>query len=166
MTIRYIFTKRDLVVAQIHTLLRNRIILSFWGILIAFICYGQLHDPTNVLLGLGDKICLSVFTALLLLALLLGFTLVLNSTLVLLRKNKGLLGEHKITITGDGLAESTDCNESLHKWPAYHKTVSTHSYLFLYPTDAMYFCIPKRRPLLEGDIKEFERALREKVKNA
>jgi hypothetical protein len=166
MTIRYTTTRGDLLFANFRTLARNRFLLVFWSIAIAGVCYSAVNDPKVVDHAVGYKIGLCATMALLYFVLFFSVTLVVTSAMALLRKNTGVLGEHRVSISDEGLMESTVHNESLHRWSGYHRTVSTKGYLLLYITDAQFHIISKKRPLIEGDLTAFEAALNEKTKSA
>ncbi len=163
MTIRYLTTRGDLLAANFRSLVHNRFLWAFWTLAIIWLCYGALRAPEVAARGLGYKIGLSLFTAAFHFAMLFSLTFVLVSLMVLLRKNRGVLGEHRLTISPEGLVEATAYNESLNRWSAYHRTVSTKRYLMLYVTEGQFHIVPKRRPLLEGDLAAFEAALAEKT---
>ena len=166
MTIRYTLTRADLIRVNFRALLRNRFLQVLWGALIAWDCYTTLTGPQLADTGMVYKIVFTGFMAVFYYALLFSITFVLTSALLLVRKNKGVLGEHRLTVTEDGLFESTVHNESLNRWSAYHKTVKTARYLMLYVTETNLHIIPRKRPLLEGDLVAFEIALLEKTGKA
>jgi hypothetical protein len=141
-------------------------VLAFWAIIIAVACYGQLHGPKIQSQSIGYKVIFCVLLSLIWLAFFVLVTLIVLSLQIFSQKNKAVLGEHRLSISDDGLIESTIYNESIHKWSGYHKTITAATYLMIYPTDGRFFYISKRRPLLEGDIAAFEAALKEKTKNA
>ena len=97
-------------------------------------------------------------------ALILGLAAIAGR--VLLQKYVGVLGEHRLTITEENLIESTTYNESAFRWSGYQRTVVTKAYLLLYVTDTMVYFIPRKRPLLEGDLPRFEAALAERTKRS
>ncbi len=150
--------------SQIHALMRNRVVLGFWALIMVSYCVSQLHGPRAQSQGVLYEIVLCTVSCLILLASFLGSTLLVLSIQIMSQKNKAVLGEHRLTISDEGLVESTLYNESMHKWMGYHKTLSTSTYLMIYPTDGRFFYISKRRPLIEGDMAAFEAALRERTK--
>lgn len=165
MTIRYTITRKDLLVANFRTLIRNRFLQVVWAVIICSSCYSALHEPKMLGYGLAYKIGFCLFFGAIYFAALFGLTFVVTSAMLLVRKNKGVLGEHRLTISDEGLIESTIYNESLNRWSAYHKTISTSGYLLLYVSEVHFHFISKKRPLLEGDLAAFESLLNAKVKS-
>lgn len=163
MTIRYNTTRGDLIVNNARSILRNRFIMTMWSIVIAYYCFDYWREPEMQSHTLGIKVFSTTIFAVLSVLILFGITFVLTTMLILTRNNKGALGEHRITLTDEGLLESTDYNESLSRWSGYHKTVNTKSYLILYVTEGSFLHISKKRPLLEGDLTAFESALKAKT---
>ena len=166
MTIRYFTTRGDLLAGQFRSIVRNRFLQVFWAIVVASLCYSAVREPATAGQTVGYKIAFCLVMAALYVAVFVGLTFALTSVMFLLRKNTGVLGEHRLSITDVGLVESTVHNESLNRWSAYHRTVSTKGHLFLYVTESQFHIISKKRPLLEGDLAEFEATLREKTKTA
>lgn len=81
-------------------------------------------------------------------------------------RQKGILGEHTLAITEDSLIEATSFNESKFRWEAYYATFRTRWLLFVCPIRNMAIPVPRRRPLLEGDVAAFEKLLSETVSSA
>jgi hypothetical protein len=94
----------------------------------------------------------------------LGFALLgglaVSALNTLLGKGKGLVGEHQLVLTEEGLEESTLFNRSLNTWAGMGGLKETGGFYFLFITENHAHLIPRKRPLLEGDlpafIKEFE----------
>ena len=79
-------------------------------------------------------------------------------------KGKGVLGEHTLEITDDGLIETTEYNRSLHRWAGIHKVTESRRFLWIYVTDTLAHIVPRRRPLIEGDLRLFEDQMRTTIK--
>lgn len=166
MTIRYIVTRGDLLFATFRSLIRNRFILVIWTVLIGWICFNAVRGPQVASHALGYKLVFCIFMAVFYFVILFSVTFALTSVMMLLRRNTGLLGEHRLSISDEGITESTSHNESLNRWSAYHRTVKTKRHLMLYVTEVQYHIISRRRPLLEGDLRSFEAMLDAKTKKA
>lgn len=164
MTIRYNNTRGDLIFVNIRTILHNRLLLAIWAIGTANICYSALQGPKIQDTSLGMKIFLCVFVGGIFSVFLFASIIAMTTAMILLKKNKGVLGEHLVSISDEGIVESTIYNESLHRWSAYHKTVSTSRFLLLYANEGQYLVISRKRPLIEGDLVAFEAALNEKTR--
>jgi len=164
MIVRYNTTRGDLIAASIRSVLHSRIILAMWVFFITRTCYSALQGPKIVDMSLGSKVFFSIILGGLFSAFFFGTVIAVAVAAVLLKKNKGVLGEHRLAISDDGILESTIHNESLNRWSTYHKTVSTRSHLLLYVNEGHFHIISKKRPLIEGDLVAFEAALNEKTK--
>ncbi|MEO5713030.1 MAG: YcxB family protein [Luteolibacter sp.] len=162
MTIRYITTRGDLVSLCFSSMMKSRITQVIYGLISLQIAYSVVTTGTFMNHSFGLKVAVGFATAAFIYAVMFTFAFVLSATIMLMRKNTGILGEHEISIMEEGLLEVTAHNESLNRWSAYHKTISTNRYLRLYVTEGTCHSISKKRPLLVGDINAFEALLREK----
>ena len=97
-------------------------------------------------------------------ALFLALATVITLAIVFSRKNRGVIGEHRLTITEAGLVETTTLNESLNRWAGLHKIVSTRAGLIIYVNDSMFHFVSRRRPLIEGDLVKFEESLKGRLR--
>jgi hypothetical protein len=80
-------------------------------------------------------------------------------------KQRGVVGKHVLQITEQGLVESTDFNESLHKWPSVCRILSLWGYLYIYVSDMNTHQVPKRY-FSPQEIADFEGELRARAKQA
>ncbi len=78
-------------------------------------------------------------------------------------KAKGILGEHTLETTDDGLVEATEYNISMHRWAALRKIKQRNGCLLIYVNDLMAQVVPLRHPLLEGDLEAFVDQLRSRI---
>ena len=69
-------------------------------------------------------------------------------------KNKGLLGEHRLVITDDGFASSTEVGEGKISWAGIERIVEIPGYTFVYGSALSAAVVPERR-VLEGDYNLF-----------
>jgi hypothetical protein len=164
MTIRYNITRLDLLRFQLRSILNNKFLIGFWILAIGWNCYAEWHRGGMIEHDLAYKITYCVVSFVFYFLIMLGITLLVVGPMIYFRKNLGLLGEHRLSLTDEGLIESTIHDESLSRWSAYHKTVSTRSYLLLYVKEGRAHIISRKRPLLEGNLAEFEEALRQKTR--
>lgn len=156
MKIRYIVKRRDIVYANIKALLSNRVLVGAWILVSIWISNAWASEEAVMANSLGFKIALFSILFLLYLGILSGVTIMVTAVLALLRKSKGIIGEHQLTLSDEGITETTEFNKSLNKWIGYHKTISTKRYLMLFVCEGQYHIISKSRPLLEGNLSEFE----------
>ncbi len=155
----------DILFGQMDGLLRNRFLMGFWLILASWMSYDTFTQPSLQKHSLGIKI----FTALLLggiiFSILFAFTLVVTGLMILFRKNKGLVGEHVLSITNEGLVEQTEFNQNMHRWNGFHRVAQTRRHMYIYVTETNYYAVPLKRPLLEGDLVEFKKELLAKIQS-
>ena len=85
---------------------------------------------------------------------------------MILSKGKGMVGEHQLEITEQGLQERTDFNCSLNTWDGMRGVKETGSFFLLFVTDHSAHFVPKNRPLSEGDLKVFIEQFRQKEEQA
>ena len=143
-TVRYSLTRGDLLLWNIYGLFRQRLLMGFLLIMGIFMASQNLKEPEIAASSLAYKITfVVVFEVLCLVAIFVLFVLVTGLT-ILLRRNRGVLGEHILVVTPDGLLERTDVNESLFRWAGFHKIGATRGYLYLYVTDVQVHVVPKR----------------------
>jgi hypothetical protein len=76
-----------------------------------------------------------------------------------LLKQRGVVGQHVLEITGPGLVERTEFNETLHKWASIGRIFSLFGYLYIYVSDNNYHQLPKRC-FTGQEIAAFEAELR------
>jgi len=85
---------------------------------------------------------------------------------VILSKGKGVIGEHQLEITEQGLKESTIFNCSISTWDGMIGLKETGSFILLFVTENYAYLIPKNRPLSEGDLSVFVEQFRQNMKQA
>ncbi len=164
MTIRYTVTKRDLVQAQMRSLLHQPVLLLIAGVA-GFIFVSSVVGLPQISQGtFAGKLIAGLLAAAVVVVLLVVFGLIITLLLVFSQRNRGVLGEHTLTITESGLRESTRFNESRHRWDGIHRMVRTRSLLLIYVTDTLFHVVSRSRPLLEGDLAAFEASLQKQLR--
>ncbi len=163
MTIRFTNTRRDLIAAQWLLLRRNRglrlFILPAAGfILYSSLTYSGIQDRT-----MAFKIGYAVFYLIFVLGIGAIAGMAVTALNVLLFKGKGVLGEHTLTILDEGVEETTAYNRTLNRWAAMPPVWATSSFYFIFVTDNMAHLVPRKRPLLEGDLEAFVAAVRARI---
>lgn len=83
---------------------------------------------------------------------------------IILSKGKGMIGEHQLEITEQGLKELTDFNCSINTWDGMKGIKETGSFFLLFITDHSAHIVPKNKPLSEGDLNVFIEQFRQKSK--
>ena len=92
--------------------------------------------------------------------------LIIATPTVMLGKGRGLLGEHVLTITDEGLVERTDAGESLYRWKSFHKVKSTRRYFYIYVTDVFVQIVPKRIFASRDEAQSFRNEIESRIKAA
>lgn len=112
--------------------------------------------------SLGFVIFSTIFQLLLWCGLTAVGLMVVSALGLFIGRGKGVIGEHELIITDDGIIEKTEYNESLHKWKGLGALKETAGYYFLRvsETGGGYHLIPRTTNILEGDPEEFVRELR------
>lgn len=166
MTIRYTVTKSDLIRAQLRSLLHQPVLLLVAGVA-GFVFVSAVVGLPQFSQGtFAEKLVAGLLATAVVVVLFVVFGLIITVLMVFSQRNRGVLGEHTLTITESGLRESTRFNESLHRWDGIHRMVRTRSLLLIYVTDTMFHAVSRSRPLLEGDLAAFEAALKDRVDRA
>jgi YcxB-like protein len=143
-SITYNLNRGDLFFGLMTIVLRNRMLQVSIVSLIVF------SEVLVVVFGLGE----GLFSSTIVLSVVFAFALclaifisqaVLALAMAYLPKERGVVGEHTLEITEQGLIERTEFNESLHKWAAMYRVVSQLGYLYIYVSYSVYHQVPKRR---------------------
>ncbi len=162
-SITYTISRNDLVVSFVTVFFRSRIVQVFLLAIGSFTAWTMLPDETKTK-PIQAVFFFGVFLVLNLVVILALQTIVAFVNAYLLQ-HRGLLGEHTLEITEKGLVERTAYNESLHKFLAVRRFVSTSRYLYVYVSDNNYHMIP-RRCFSPGVLERFETELRARAGGA
>lgn len=147
-------TRWDLVRFNLYFLPRIRSNLIFYGIvvLLLFVIFvtstppeRSLNWPMAVLVSLsGGVMALAVCFVVSLIWIFLG-----------LRQNSGCLGEHYFKLTERGFHESTEFNETLHKWAGIQSVSKSNRFIFVRISNFLFHIIPRRAFGTEAEFEEF-----------
>jgi hypothetical protein len=80
--------------------------------------------------------------------------------MVLLGKHKGVVCEHELEIAAEGLRESTEFNQSLHKWIGICKIIETRRLYLIYINEIGAHVIPKGDHATNVERKQFVEEIR------
>ena len=72
---------------------------------------------------------------------------------------RGIICEHTLEITDEGLVETTEMNRTMHKWSSVLRIMNIFGYLFVYVGDQNAHQVPRRCIPLD-QMTNFERELR------
>lgn len=165
MNIRYSNTHGDLIRCQIRMLLTNKLFLIVFACLGLFTGNGFFNNSSIADSALPTRILISLFCVALVLSggLFIGF---LFLVVTVYKNSKGVVGEHELIITDEGLEEITEFNRSLVKWSGIKGIQESRNYYYLFIAGNAAHVIPKNRPLIEGDILPFIQEFKEKLNGA
>jgi hypothetical protein len=166
MKIRYSLNRLDLFKARIAIVLSNRTILVFLLAIGGLVFYATLTSKAAPTHSLNFRILSATIQLMFVYGMTLGMLVLMSFIQAFTGKEKGVIGEHTLRITDEGLEEATEYNLSLHRWSAFGKRKKRGGLMLIYVTDRMAHIVPVRRPLLEGDLPEFLRCIDENTKKA
>jgi hypothetical protein len=158
----YELTRWDVFANWMTVILRNRILqvfvlatLLFNGWLILAPRFGT-HSIAHF--SFDTLVYLTGF-----LGCILFFQAVLGLANAFIPKHRGVVGQHVLEITEQGLVERTDCNETLHRWPSICRILSLWGYVYIYVSDSNSHQVPKRC-FPRSEINRFVADLRQRAK--
>jgi hypothetical protein len=131
MTHIFSLTRWDLLRGQMYTSTRNPVLIGLYIAMGTFIACTSLREPDMAARPLAFKVFFVLAFDVLFFLFISVVTLAILWLTMLMRKQRGVLGEHTLEITIAGLVERTEFNETVHRWPGFHKIVRTRNYLFL-----------------------------------
>jgi hypothetical protein len=149
MEINYYVTEKDLIVAKRFARKTSPLIKRIYNITtlivvlapcIVFLLSGQ-FTFTRIIQMLIE---ISIMGLFLFVGLKIAHPLMDKYSIKLLKKNNGILGEHKICLTEEAMIESTSVNESHNKWSSIERIDEDDNYIFITTTAGGTYNIPKR----------------------
>lgn len=157
-SLTYELTRGDLFVNSMTVALRNRMLQIIIGL--AFVI--------NAALILGPQIGKSPLWQLALTAvgLVIGISVtvlffqgIMAVAIAFVMKQHGVVGQHTLTITPEGLRETTEFNDTVHKWPLIQRVMPLFGSVYIYVGDQNSHQVP-RRNVPPGQLERFLAALR------
>ena len=140
----YTLNRWDLFHSQLFAISRNRVAIFMWVAGSLSIAWTALQSPALTSHSLFVKGCVVGVFALVSFTLFVATTTVVAGALTLAGKYHGVLGEHTLEITQNGLIERTEYNETLIRWNGIHRTVKTPKYLYLWVNELLFPLVPLR----------------------
>lgn len=167
MRIRYMLTRWDLFRASMRALCFSRPPLYFglgmfalaWGVIFAA---GDHQDTPGLI---ASAIVATLVTLMAMAFSLCAITASLGMQ-AYLRNNQGMVGEHTLEITAEGLVEATDINWTVSKWESPWCIRETSHYAYIFISDGNAHVVPLRKPLREGSAGDFLIELRTQIRQA
>ena len=141
---KYTLRRWDLLRTQAHGLSRNRVLVAFFIITSTLVAFLDLREPGMAARSLPFKILFVIVFDAIFVTIISTFTLIVVGLMILMRRHRGVLGEHTLEITPSGLIERTEFNETLHRWQGFHKIIRTRHYLYVWVTDSTMHTVPLR----------------------
>ena len=163
MRLCYTLNRGDLVWAGSRALFHQRGMLLIAIALTAFVWWSTFTYDQNRDLPIIARVITATVTAIICNGFGIAAGVACVATNYFLRKDRGVLGEHTLEITDDGLVESTEVNRALHNWRTAFRILETQHYIYVYVTATNVHIIPKNRLPIEGSINDFLAALRARI---
>ncbi len=163
-SISYELTRWDLFMNFTTIVLRNRILQIFVAgafLLNAWLILSSQAEKLTLFEGIAKLVGFAIFY----LTTFLFLQVVLALALAYGQKHRGVVGRHTLEITEQGLIESSEVNETLHKWAGILRVFSLLGYLYIYVGENNSHPIPKRA-FPPGQLEDFEREVNERVQRA
>lgn len=165
MRLRYTLTRWDLFRAGLRAMLRQRALLFVAIPLLVFVWWSTYTSEEDRELPKPVRIAVATLTA----ATCAGVGVLAGVSIIgaqsFLRRDTGVLGEHTLEITDEGLVESTEVNRSLANWRTLFRIHETSRYAYIYISLGNAHVVPKAKPPLEGSVPDFLRELRVRIRN-
>ena len=160
-SISFTITKGDLFRLQLRALLRSRVIWGMYLVFLAVVVNGLLSAPSVKERSVAYQVFFACFGAALFTIPFCFLQLLVLANAVLGKKHQGLVGEHTLRLTPEGLEESTAFNTGVHKWAGIHRVDSTTRYLFIYINESMAHIVPKQAFSCVAEAELFEQQVRQ-----
>ena len=141
---RYRITRGDLIRVRLRANFRSRGTLVALGLLaVAWACLILLHPSAA-----SRSWPVKIVAVILFVGMMIAITAILLTAAVListlLQTYRGLLGEHILEITDEGLVERTEFNEGLHRWAGIDRVMAHSRFLMIYVTPGHIHIVPWR----------------------
>lgn len=164
MRLRYTLSRWDLFRAGLRAIVCQRVLLVVAIPLLVLTWWSTYTYDENRELPAPFRIAVATLTS----ASVAGFGILAGAVVVAVqsffRRDRGVLGEHTLEITDEGLVESTEVNRSLANWRTSFQIRETSRYAYIYISVGNAHVVPKKSPPLEGSVTEFLDELRVRIK--
>jgi hypothetical protein len=142
-TITYRITRWDLFASNMTLWMRSRVLQLMLVVLLGVNLWfgrsrylGRASALEIALHALGILVFYVMFVV--------GTLVVVGLAMSFLLKQRGIICEHILEITDEGLVESTEMNRTLHRWSAISRIMNIFGYLFVYVGDQHSHQVPRR----------------------
>ena len=140
--ISYRLKRGDVFWGMLHAVARNRFNLVFYFVLAGVMSSLAFTDAALRQETIAYKTIYLLLSVIFTLCLASIAMIVFALAMAFMRPLRGIVGAHCIELRDDGILESTDINQSLHRWSGIRRIRRTGAYLQIYVTDFMYHSIP------------------------
>ncbi len=144
-------------------MLHQRVMLIIIVPLTTFVWWSTFTYEENRSLPIVVRVITATVTAGLCIGVGMMAGVALTAAQAFLRKDQGVLGEHTLEITEDGLVESTEVNRSLANWRTVFRILESRRYAYVYVSATNAHIIPKHKIPIEGSVDGFLVALRARI---
>ena len=162
-SVRFSFSLFELIKCRLWVINHHKFLL---GLTLGFSLLFPLVDLFDPKLGsnpIGAKIFVFIFSAVAMFCFLTFVNAVFQIIFACSAKNRGLVGNHELTISDDCLTESTEFNDSSHRWSGFDKLRSSRNFFFLYVTENNVIYVPKKCFASVQEAKQFEELIQRKI---
>ena len=163
MRLRYALTRWDLFRAGLRAVVCQRVLLIVAIPLLIFTWWSTYTFDENRELPSAVRIMIATLTTATCAGVGIFAAALIVASQSFLRRDTGVLGEHTLEITDEGLVESTEVNRSLANWRTSFRIHETSRYAYIYVSVGNAHVVPKARPPLEGSVAEFLGELRARI---
>ncbi len=135
---------RDLIFGTFFTQLSMGINKALYLFFAIFFAYGEWRGISNYM-GLNEYFVagfLVIFYFILILAFVFIFGVAISVFTPMIKK--GVLGKHEFTFNSNGITESTEYNETTHKYPAIGKIFTRFGSVYIQVSGMQWHILPKR----------------------
>ncbi|MFO1460183.1 MAG: hypothetical protein U1G08_12320 [Verrucomicrobiota bacterium] len=146
-----------------HALIHQKLTWIFLLAMMAIVGWSTFTNERNRDLPMFVRFLSAAITAGLCAGIGMAGGIVLTGAQAFLRNDTGVLGEHTLEITDDGLVESTEVNRSLSNWRTRFRIQKIRRYAFIYISATNVYAVPRYRAPFEGSVDEFLAALQERI---
>lgn len=165
-SVQYANTKMDVYWYQITTASKTPLLWAIFAMPFMYIAISELSNDKNMVHGPVIGTISVIITSAVFTIPYVAFWFLFMAILVFTKKYSSIICEHNLTVSPDGIKETTSQNETLSNWSGYKRLVSTKNYLLIYIAEGNGYIIPKRRVSTIGDLALCEALVKKYSKEA
>ncbi|HVM60713.1 MAG TPA: YcxB family protein [Verrucomicrobiae bacterium] len=165
-SVKYTLTRWDLLQFRMWYITHNRplvILMLMASAIPPLIALGPLNVVQHS--SLVTTVALLIMTGIML-GIMIVIQLAFHWLLLLLNKNRGVLGNHEVELREDGLLGKSPTSESFYRWSGFRKVQASSRYLIIFVTDGIVYCIPLRYFPSPEEARRFQEEIRRRMGRA